>query len=466
MKGLLSLLAGAADTLDFIPGFDPVKDKQGLISHLLGGGSNQPVNPSGVPPIVPQNSVQKRPFQGAAPGGAIPSMPMKPPNPADFTTSYNILDVFNPFKDTNKIDRDDAHRFNTAQQKYESQQAQTASQQQNQQLTAYLTQAGLSPAQIAQVQASNMLNADETGKNLAENLGPSSLGQGELGNNLFRGQTYNPKTPTPLSPEEIGFKERGLEIDQQNADTNRIKANKPGNNGITIGPDGSVQIGGPAGAGALGRQGDSLDKSVLGDALTDSSKTDQAYSLLTRAEKIINSGDVNSGGLNRLKTSTANVVADIPFVGGVVDENKLAASQEFRAINNQLAAAMLEMFGGSDTERELAISVASNVGPDLGDETNKRMIGPAMQFVEIQRQKPEFRAQWLARFGGVDAINPETGKGMQATWDEYLSGQHTSMFESVAATPEETKELNDVSGWTDEKERRLQYLRSRQGGGS
>lgn len=62
--GLLDILRGVADQADFIPGVDPNKDSRGLISQLL-GMNKQPVNPSGMPPIVPQNQIKP-------PGGANP----------------------------------------------------------------------------------------------------------------------------------------------------------------------------------------------------------------------------------------------------------------------------------------------------------------------------------------------------------------------------------------------------------
>ena len=142
MKGLLSFLTGAADQLDFIPGFDPRKDQQGMISKLMSGGQ-KPAGQSYQPQLdallsqagptferarqaaagpAPINAVQKRTAQG------MPPARINPPNPADFKTSYNILDVFNPFKNTNKIDLDDQHRYQTAVENYTAQQAQMASQ--------------------------------------------------------------------------------------------------------------------------------------------------------------------------------------------------------------------------------------------------------------------------------------------------------------------------------------------------
>lgn len=60
--GLFDALRGIADQADFIPGFDPVKDKQGLIGRLLGMQGGAP----GTPPIVQPG------MTAPAPGGPNP----------------------------------------------------------------------------------------------------------------------------------------------------------------------------------------------------------------------------------------------------------------------------------------------------------------------------------------------------------------------------------------------------------
>ena len=127
MRGLLNLLSGAADQLDFIPGFDHRKDQQGMISKLMSGGqkptgqSYQPqldalLSPAAAGP-APMNALQKRTAQG------MPPARINPPNPADYLKSHSILDVLNPFYSTVNQDLDAAHRYRTDKANYEAQQA-------------------------------------------------------------------------------------------------------------------------------------------------------------------------------------------------------------------------------------------------------------------------------------------------------------------------------------------------------
>ena len=167
MKGLLSALAGAADELDFIPGFDPRKDQQGMISKLMSGGQ-KPTGQSYQPQLdallsqagptferarqaaagpAPMNAVQKRTAQG------MPPARINPPNPAGYLKSHSILDVLNPFYSTVNQDLDAAHRYRTDKANYEAQQAQMADQRQTAEVRDLGTRMGLKGPELARFEA-------------------------------------------------------------------------------------------------------------------------------------------------------------------------------------------------------------------------------------------------------------------------------------------------------------------------
>jgi len=264
---------------------------------------------------------------------------------------------------------------------------------------------------------------------------------------------YNPKVPDAAKPnvqlvEMIGPQGPGYyAVDKNNvgATPQYFGQTIPSGLKVRVDANGAVEIVDGDLSGLSNNASNRLSSEVLGDSLQDAGATDRAYSLLRQAEGIIKRGNLNTGALNRVRTNVAAIADELPPFSGLIDDAKLADSEQFRAINNQLAAAMLEMFGGSDTERELQISVMSNIGPDLSDETNRAMLPLAIQFVEVQRQKPEFQSQWIENYGGVDKINPETGLGMQASWDQYLQGQHNNIFMNVA-NPSQDALQNVVEG--------------------
>ena len=126
--GILDLLRGVADQADLIPGFDPNKDKRGLISQLLGGG--QQMNPSGVPPIVPQG-------QMAAPGGANPY--------AQYAKPRGFLKrMVSPNSQDRLHDAGHMAFLETQGKQYSAQQAQALAQQQRTQRTGDASKYGLS----------------------------------------------------------------------------------------------------------------------------------------------------------------------------------------------------------------------------------------------------------------------------------------------------------------------------------
>ena len=176
-----------------------------------------------------------------------------------------------------------------------------------------------------------------------------------------------------------------------------------------------IVFGGPGVGSAFGKAGDSTGAKAFGTALEDAGTADATLALANQARTIIEGG-YNSGALAPIKGEVGRIAAEFGFG----DKEKVADYEQFTAINNQLAAQMLKLFGGSDTERELAISIASNIGPRFSEETNKRMLDALDQAIAIQRQKPEYIAQWTRRNGSLDAIDLQTGLGFQATWDRLL----------------------------------------------
>ena len=221
MKGLLSALAGAADQLDFIPGFDPRKDQQGMISKLMSGGqkptgqSYQPqldalLSPAAAGP-APMNALQKRTAQG------MPPARINPPNPADYLKSHSILDVLNPFYSTVNQDLDAAHRYRTDKANYEAQQAQMASQASDQQFLTNAQAGGFTPEQIARMNIARNHNSEEFGKNFAGNFGFNTATEGSVYSQFGNSPTKVEKTFTPVDPAKLA-------IDQQNANSAQLTA--------------------------------------------------------------------------------------------------------------------------------------------------------------------------------------------------------------------------------------------------
>jgi hypothetical protein len=225
-----------------------------------------------------------------------------------------------------------------------------------------------------------------------------------------------------------------------------------------------VTFGGPGVGSSFGSRGDAVGATAFGTSLEDAGTADNTLALFNTAAGILDSG-YNSGALADVKGRAGAIASDLGIsIPGFSKPENVADYEQFSAVNKQLAAQMLKLFGGSDTERELAISITSNIGPGMGEETNKRMIETGRQIIERQRSKPEFIAQWNRRYGSLDAINPETGLGFQATWDRFLQEQMATMTGAASNTRQVAVE-GAAQSWTPDKEARRKELEAMLRGG-
>jgi hypothetical protein len=222
-----------------------------------------------------------------------------------------------------------------------------------------------------------------------------------------------------------------------------------------------VTFGGPGVGSSFGSRGDAVGATAFGTALESAGTADATLALANQAKAIIDGG-FNSGVFAPIKGAIGQVAGEF----GLGDKGATADFEQFQAINSQLAAQMLKLFGGSDTERELAISISSNIGPKFSEETNRRMLAALENTVATQRQKPEWIAQWNRRHGSLDAIDQETGLGFQATWDRYLQEQ-AGMYSNAASDTAQVGMESAAQGLLPaDKMSRLEELRRKRDAGS
>lgn len=246
---IFKMLAGAADTLDFIPGFDPVKDKKGVFSRLMSGATAQPAAPA-MPAgmsAAPQPERNMGDIMGIMSQPAAPK-PMKAPMPAEYTTPLSFLDVLNPFKDTRNIRINDQARFDQARAEYGAEQKRQQRAAYDAKLGQLMKGADLDPAALVAA----FLNPEKFGESLAESYGA---------NEFSAGSTFSLKGgPVQRAP--------------QNNVTTTNSRNQP----ITINPNTGAQVGDALGPEELIKlaQGDELfDTGTSGVTHANTGMTDQ-----------------------------------------------------------------------------------------------------------------------------------------------------------------------------------------------
>lgn len=371
--GLLDILRGAADAFDVIPGFDPVKDRQGLLSQLLRGRDQYGQTPPIVQPgtMQPANAVQKNPPMMAAPGGprAAPTkpratLPMARPVPGDFKTKTNFIDFLNPFKDTGQILQDDTARYLDAHNRYTAQQATQAATAQSEQrlkqgrefglsgrdLLSYVTSGEVPQHQIFK-QGDSVLQSDGS-FNQAPSVFESH--KNALGQNVsFDPNTglYNdPEGPVnrePLSPgQSLINSETGAVIGQNDRPTTpsvSVTNNLP--NSVT---ENAFQK-------KLGEQAGDARKeiNVAGDAAAH--KLAQASMMNALIDKIDYLG---TGSETLLQVQKLGQMVGLNFGDDV------AAKEAMKVLTNQMALALKEELPGpmSDGDRQFLQSIPANLG--------------------------------------------------------------------------------------------------------
>lgn len=483
--GILDLLRGAADQLDFVPGFDPQKDKRGLISALLKGG--QPQGPSDMNSFL--NTASNRFAQAqAAPGGVLPP---KPPVPSDYRTDTSIIDRLNPFVNTRQIRQDDLVRFAGAHRNFTAQQAQAAAAQQRTQRSSDATQYGLSGRD-----ALSFINSGEVPDAKVVNSGDSVFVNGGYQqapgtfsaeeNALGQLQSFNNVTGQfgdaqgPIAP--VSVSDGANLVNPVTGDTvhTNPKNFAPQNNGITVLPDGTVQVGGAAGA-ATTRYQANQDAAQLADARDKANQLVPVLNAMYAARAELLGADGIEGTEDDLDTGSyaPYIQAGRRLLPGEQDNE--TRYDNLDALSKEFGIEKLAGIGGNDTERELitAIQTGPNMGAQEGSNLS-RLNRQIATFEFIGESRRNFMSRWQADHGSNSRI-AQSGPYKGMTFDEALSvyqrqmatekgllgASQSGQTEAGASVGVTTQEGDlTVEGWTDAKERRRQELLAKQAAGT
>ena len=114
---------------------------------------------------------------------------------------------------------------------------------------------------------------------------------------------------------------------------------------------------------------------------------------LDAAEALLDSG-YKTGLFAPIQGQAARVGAAI----GLGGEDTAAQFETLKSISNELAAEGLKAFGGSDTERELMISMQATVGPNKTEAANRAIIARKRAAINIAQTRPDFLREWVRNF--------------------------------------------------------------------
>lgn len=109
-------------------------------------------------------------------------------------------------------------------------------------------------------------------------------------------------------------------------------------------------------------------------------------------------------------------IANAIGLAGDETKKKIKDYESLDKISSELAIKTLAQFGGNDTDKELKISMETNVDPNALVETNEETLKRKIAAAQILQQKPDFEAQWVAKTGGLNRLDPQTGQSFGAAW--------------------------------------------------
>jgi len=133
---------------------------------------------------------------------------------------------------------------------------------------------------------------------------------------------------------------------------------------------------------------------------------------LSQARDVLSSDNFSTGSLSSLRGNFLRLGATLG-VEGLVD-----AASDFEIINKvgkQLGIQTVSLLGGSDTERELAVAIETNVSADKTPKTNRRLLSEKIAAIDVIVQRPQFLEAWLSRHGSTLSTD-EDGQNFSQAW--------------------------------------------------
>lgn len=146
------------------------------------------------------------------------------------------------------------------------------------------------------------------------------------------------------------------------------------------------------------------------------SAASQSRQLLESYNALLDSYAGKLGAGETIYGGGARVAATLGFEQA---EKRAADYETLDAWTKELGAKSLQMFGGSDTEKELDIAIRTNPDPNKRIESNKRIIAQKLAAIEVMERKPDFESEWIAKNGSLGALDRETRKSFSAAWRQY-----------------------------------------------
>ena len=156
----------------------------------------------------------------------------------------------------------------------------------------------------------------------------------------------------------------------------------------------------------------------------------QAETKLTRMQEIL--GRYRTG-LDAKVIGNVEKFADTIGITNEDRKQRVADYEELTALSKELGAETLQLFGGSDTEKELQIAIATNPNEDNTIRSNINIVNRKLRAAQIIQARPEFETQWVNEHGSLKALNG-AGETFGKAWRSFQKDTFKEAADTVDST--------------------------------
>lgn len=239
----------------------------------------------------------------------------------------------------------------------------------------------------------------EPNRVIADTLGDEELPQ-------YAMNILSPKADNQILSGEGGF----YAVNKNTLEAKPILAN-----GRMISPQ---KTGTTVNVGDLNKSMTKVDEKVIEKSFEAQAAAEEMLPALDRADQLLKQFNTSPAAPLIAKGQSAASI----ITGGSYQPKSLSDFQELSSVSKELGARTLQLFGGSDTEKELEVAIKTIIDPSDLSEANKNRVSRKIQAAKILQTKPELQTDWINKHGSI-LNKDEEGQSFSKSWRNYQKQQ-------------------------------------------
>jgi len=193
---------------------------------------------------------------------------------------------------------------------------------------------------------------------------------------------------------------------------------EPKSPGLSIGADGQLVVN-PS----VDKEIIKTDQKLIREHNTKLDESQDSIAALAEMSVLLDAG-ARTGGLSIISQTLGKGIRSVEEEAGIEvpffedAQNQYRMLDTFDTLSRQLGVEGLRLFGGSDTERELLVSLSIQPNSNYAPEINRAIIKRKQLAYDILSTKGDVMNRWIEENGSLQARNKE-GNGFNKEWHDY-----------------------------------------------